>query len=165
MTQNIYLATRWLKTLYFTAFMPTIQKHTRSKDILGRREIGEHEEKREALDELSSVSFCWRLGFVECLRKSKRKWVCLLWWDLALLNWENNYNIQCQPCKRLAGPLFPVMCKYWSGLVCFGPVWKSCLPMSLITRTQSKTIFLCMRPFWHGNEQLINPVILEQACS
>ena len=57
------------QTLYFTAFMPTIQKHTRSKDILSRLKIGEHEEKRGALDGLSSVSFCRRLGFAECLRK------------------------------------------------------------------------------------------------
>ena len=47
--------------------------------------------------------------------------------------------------QRLAGPMVPFSWSY--------PVWSGFLPMALITRMRSITIFLCASLFWQTNKQ------------
>ena len=71
--------------------------------------------------------------------------------DDVMCTWTlNNNRTQCQPCKRLAGPIIP---HSWSGIV-----WISVSPMDTITLGHSTTFFLCIRPFsaWHPNERITN---------
>ena len=62
------------------------------------------------------------------------------------LHMENifSYKIQCQPCKRLAGPIIPLA---WSGKGFHTSMWSPA------------TIIMCVRPFaawWHPTSQPSN---------
>ena len=59
---------------------------------------------------------------------------------------------QCQLCKRLTGPIFPLSCS--------NMVRKRVSPMDVVARGQLTAILLCVRSFsawWHPNKQQGDP--------